>query len=209
MERHGSSVSGVNLRERHKEATRRELRAAAFELFDRNGYAQTSVDQIAAAAGVSRSTFFRYFRNKEDVLALDNRQGALLFLELLRGRPPEEGSMKALEETTIAFAHERRSDERREEIVTVERIVMADSALSAARAGLVEQWREEVAKVLAERAGRGEPDVEDALASAILVQMVDLMGIRWRATDPGVATTDLIRSFFAALRRLVTDLPPA
>lgn len=46
--------------------------AAALELFQTQGYDQTSVEQIAKAAGVSRSTFFRQFGGKEDVIFADH-----------------------------------------------------------------------------------------------------------------------------------------
>ncbi len=46
--------------------------AAALELFQQQGYDQTSVEQIAKAAGVSRSTFFRQFGGKEDVVFADH-----------------------------------------------------------------------------------------------------------------------------------------
>lgn len=48
--------------------SRSRLVAAAFELFERNGYDATTVDEIAALAGTGRSTFFRHFRGKEDVV---------------------------------------------------------------------------------------------------------------------------------------------
>lgn len=49
------------------QATHRALAEAATDLFIRQGYAETSVDEIAEAAGVGRRTFFRYFPTKEDV----------------------------------------------------------------------------------------------------------------------------------------------
>ncbi|GAA3930092.1 helix-turn-helix domain-containing protein [Microbacterium soli] len=48
--------------------------AAALDLFARQGFEQTSVEQIAKAAGVSRSTFFRQFGGKEDVVFVDHEQ---------------------------------------------------------------------------------------------------------------------------------------
>ncbi|MFI5614829.1 TetR family transcriptional regulator [Amycolatopsis sp. NPDC051903] len=47
---------------------RRALSSAAVDLFTANGYETTTVDEIAAAAGVGRRTFFRYFDTKDDVL---------------------------------------------------------------------------------------------------------------------------------------------
>jgi AcrR family transcriptional regulator len=58
-------------RQRKKTATRDRLRASALRLFGEQGYEATTVEQIAAAAGVSHMTFFRYFPSKEDVVLSD------------------------------------------------------------------------------------------------------------------------------------------
>jgi AcrR family transcriptional regulator len=60
------------LRERKKARTRAELQRHALRLFRDRGYTATTVDDIAAAAEVSRSTFFRYFPSKEDVVLFDD-----------------------------------------------------------------------------------------------------------------------------------------
>ena len=60
------------LRERKKARTRAALRQHAFRLFREQGYAETTVEQIAEAAEVSPSTFFRYFPTKEDVVLEDD-----------------------------------------------------------------------------------------------------------------------------------------
>lgn len=52
-------------------ATFERLRAVALDLFTAQGFAETTVEQIAAAAGVSHMTFFRYFPTKESVIVED------------------------------------------------------------------------------------------------------------------------------------------
>jgi AcrR family transcriptional regulator len=59
------------LRERKKAKTRWAIQEHAMRLFGEQGYGATTVDQIAAAAEISPSTFFRYFATKEDVVVQD------------------------------------------------------------------------------------------------------------------------------------------
>jgi len=59
-------------RQRKKTATRDRIRSSALRLFREQGYDATTVEQIAAAAGVSHVTFFRYFPAKEDVALSDS-----------------------------------------------------------------------------------------------------------------------------------------
>ncbi len=54
---------------------RRELVAAAVHLFTVRGYDETTVDDIAGAAGVGRRTFFRYFTGKEHAVSPDHEAG--------------------------------------------------------------------------------------------------------------------------------------
>ena len=59
------------LRERKKARTKATIQREALRLFSEHGYAETSVEQIADAAEISPSTFFRYFPTKEEVVLAD------------------------------------------------------------------------------------------------------------------------------------------
>ena len=87
----------AGLRERKKARTRAAIQAAALDLFERQGYHATTVDQIAAQAEVSQATFFRYFPTKEDVV-LHDRYDPLLIADF-RAQPPELSPLAALRRT--------------------------------------------------------------------------------------------------------------
>ena len=93
--------------------------AAALELFQTQGFDQTSVEQIAKAAGVSRSTFFRQFGGKEDVVFADHE----VLLEQLRdfldeGHDDPWGAVCAASESVFThFAHDPELARRRYQIV--------------------------------------------------------------------------------------------
>ncbi|WP_243230629.1 TetR/AcrR family transcriptional regulator [Microbacterium sp. CIAB417] len=93
--------------------------AAALELFQAQGYDQTSVEQIARAAGVSRSTFFRQFGGKEDVVFADHE----VLLEELRSflaeghDDPWTAVCEASEHVYAHFAHDPEMARQRYQIV--------------------------------------------------------------------------------------------
>ncbi|HUH72026.1 MAG TPA: TetR family transcriptional regulator [Mycobacterium sp.] len=93
----------LGLRERKKMKTRQAIRREAIRLIDENGYSATTVEQIAEAAEVSPSTFFRYFPSKESLLLADDLDP--LILEAFKAQPPDLSAAQAFRrayETTVA-----------------------------------------------------------------------------------------------------------
>ena len=79
-------TSVASLRVRKRVATEQAIVDAAMHLFARRGYAATTVDEIATAAGVGRRTLFRYFPAKEDILLDPRRLDRAAMLVALRER---------------------------------------------------------------------------------------------------------------------------
>ncbi|HKN96019.1 MAG TPA: TetR family transcriptional regulator [Pseudonocardiaceae bacterium] len=154
------------LRERKKARTRAAIREHAMRLFREQGYAETTVDQIADAAEVSPSTFFRYFPTKEDVVIGDDFDG--LLADALRDQPLELSPIQAVRAALKAvFAdmpeEARLRDRERHELirrVPELRTVVLDEYTRSLRllAGLV-----------AERLGRDENDLRVRVFAGAMV----------------------------------------
>ncbi|MFF3490001.1 mycofactocin system transcriptional regulator [Streptomyces sp. NPDC002795] len=88
---------------RPRATTRPDLERIGFELFARQGYEATTVDDIAGAAGIARRTFFRYFASKNDLVWGDFEQQLAGFRELLNATGASVPVMTALRAAVVDF----------------------------------------------------------------------------------------------------------
>ncbi len=89
-----------DLRERRRQETRLEISRAALELFELQGFAATTVEEIARAAGVSSSTFFRCFATKEESVWGPDRELETEIVEWLESIPQEDINLPGIEAST-------------------------------------------------------------------------------------------------------------
>jgi AcrR family transcriptional regulator len=80
------------LRQRTRDAVRQQIAEIALVMFDEQGFDETTVDQIAAAVGISPRSFFRYFPSKEDVVLGD---------PMIYGEPVRQRLGQALESMPV------------------------------------------------------------------------------------------------------------
>jgi AcrR family transcriptional regulator len=86
----------LTLRGRARQAVQSEIGRIALELMADRGFASTTADDIAVAAGVSRSSFFRYFPTKEDVVLSQMESNGELLRAGVAARPARESAWTAL-----------------------------------------------------------------------------------------------------------------
>ena len=152
---------------RRRATSRAELEQVAFTLFAARGFDATTVDEIAAAAGIGRRTFFRYFPSKNDIPwgAFEDE------LERMRVRlkacPPEVPLADAIRVALIDFNRVTPEQvplhRRRMELILRVPTLLAHSTLRFTA------WREVVAEFVAERTGRRQDDLApQAVAHAVL-----------------------------------------
>jgi AcrR family transcriptional regulator len=118
-----SETPAVPIRERTRRLAQTELTSVAQDLFVAQGYDQTTVDQIAAAAGMSKRTFFRYFPSKDDLVIGKYDLFADRMAEALDERPADEPiweSLRRVFDLTLDYVqddHQRARNDAMEEIV--------------------------------------------------------------------------------------------
>ncbi|WP_239514320.1 TetR/AcrR family transcriptional regulator [Streptosporangium sp. 'caverna'] len=86
----------MSLRDRKRARTRQTLVDAATELFERNGYDETTIADIAAAADIGTRTFFGYFASKEELLFPESDARVQAAIEAITSRGPDDGPAEVL-----------------------------------------------------------------------------------------------------------------
>ena len=146
--------------------TRERIFETISELFRTQGYDATTVEQIADAAEVSPSTFFRYFPTKEDVVLQDDMD--LLWMEAIREQPPEVSPIAALR----AGVHTSLSRMGEAEWAQLRETTELALAVPAVRGRMLEELArttQALAEAVAERTGRDPGDFAvRTLAGAIV-----------------------------------------
>jgi AcrR family transcriptional regulator len=167
----------VTLRERNRARTRAEIRRQALALFRDQGYAATTVEQIAKASEVSQSTFFRHFASKEELILRDDYDPALI--ACFDGQPPEMGPLEALRVSMRTVLGDL-PEELQEQELERHRLIMATPEL---RRAILDELATNVllfAELIGRRVGRPADDFEVRnLAGAVLgvVQTAMLTGV--------------------------------
>ena len=156
----------VGLRERKKARTRDAIQRHALRLFAEQGYEATTIEQIAEAAEVSPSTFFRYFPTKEDVVLADEYDPMILaaFHAQPADVPPVRALRNAVREVSDGFAEEERAAIRERWLLSIAVPQVRAAALLNVTSGI-----DMIAAALARRADREEPDFTDRTVAGALV----------------------------------------
>jgi AcrR family transcriptional regulator len=186
----------LSLAERKRQLVRDELCHAAMVLLAAQGFEATTVDQIVDAAGVSRRTFFRYFKSKEDViLEFLADVGADVCAEL-SGRPPVETPGTALREAlTVAV---ETFTEHPEKSRALARLTLETPALRARYLDRQAGLQQDLAAVIARREGLDlDTDMSPAVSAGMALTAFDIALTRWARQSGAEDLRALIDQAFA------------
>lgn len=172
----------MTLRDRKKDKTRTTLLAVALDLFAKQGFTDTTIAQIAAAAEVSPRTVLRYFPSKEDVVVSWVEDGMAVFLDCMRSRPASETPQRSL--TASARALVEHYQAHGEFYLAIERVIAVSSAIRARKLEMSAALAEQVTEMLQRRDGVGRweallfPPVMFSVIRAAIGEWVAMNGER-------------------------------
>jgi TetR/AcrR family transcriptional regulator, regulator of mycofactocin system len=148
----GQGSQGGTRRGRPPGTSARELEVISLRLFTEQGFDNTTVERIAAAAGVSRRTFFRYFDSKSDVLwhAFDGEVRRLR--DAFAAVPGDVPLMAAIRQVVVGANRYRAEDVP--ELRTRMNLISSVPALAASAANHYDDWERAVSEFAAARLGR-------------------------------------------------------
>ncbi|MCU1448983.1 MAG: transcriptional regulator, TetR family [Acidimicrobiales bacterium] len=189
------------VRERKKVSTRHRVRAVALELFLRQGYAATRLEDIADAAEVSVRTFYRYFPSKDALLFSGFEDALPALCEAIRRRDTTLPVLQSLREAVAGAADVMDSVS---DVLKYIWVIGADDRVIQARAAEeIVRWRNGFAAAIAEQTSvpvhdRGLQIVATAVHGTITAGVA-----HWRGTGGNGRLSDEVRRALDSLE----DLP--
>ena len=133
------STKNEGLRERKKRETLKRIAETGLKLFIAHGYEGTTLEAIAEAAGISRRTFFYYFKSKEEVLLAWQGSG---FLDALRPAMLEESPRQAPLDAVRHCLLKLISRYETKESIVVDRLLRSTEALRARKQAIFIEMEE-------------------------------------------------------------------
>jgi AcrR family transcriptional regulator len=194
--------AGPSLGDRKRQLVRDEITRVAWALFDRKGYEATTVEAIAAAAGISRRSFFRYYSSKEDVAVGTSDDYAEDYLAAFARRPKEEPPLVSIQRVLRSLIAERVADVPRS--VAIVRLLRRSRTLRRAMLERHARLEERLAVLIAERTGAdARRDPGPVLLAFLARALSDTAFNVWydqRPADVGA----MVDGLFPRLRAIVT-----
>lgn len=154
------------LRERKRRQTRQTIAREALELFARQGFAETTIPQIAEASDVSPRTVSAYFPHKEDLAFPDSDEAFDALAARLRDRAPGETAAEALRGWLDAWLTEAPQDDQ---LAIRRRVIDADETLRAYEQRHLRRAQELLAGAMADDLGVAADALEPQMAAAATV----------------------------------------
>jgi AcrR family transcriptional regulator len=191
-------ANAPGLRERKRQQTRERLSRAAMALFLERGFEATTIDDIAAAADVSRRSFFHYFVSKEDVVFAWQEESTAALIAAIAARPTDESMLTAAENAITAMVRQLEPDEA----IAMACLKRDNPALQARDQVKYEKLERALAEALGKRAGHKSEKLQARLVAMIATGAMRIGGELWAAEGARERPEALVKRTFVAIRAI-------
>ncbi|MCC2276906.1 MULTISPECIES: TetR family transcriptional regulator [Streptomyces] len=194
--------------QRKRRLVSNELSEAALQLLALKGFDAVTIDEIAATAGVSKRTFFRYFASKEDVVVQ-------FLADMGAGMRAALASRPLGEQPSVALRHTVRDPmaacaDHSERALRVVQLILRTAALRARFLEHQDRWRDDLAAELAQRLGLDpDTDLYPQLAAGMALTAFDAVLRRWSGSDGADDPAELTDRAFAAIAPALDAVGPS
>ena len=198
----GRNMAEDTLQIRKQQLVRNAIYDSAIELFAKKGFDQTTVEEVAQAAGVSRRSFFRYFASKDDLLAQNVVTFGSVLSATVTACPPAFSPLETVRETVQSVLRQSVAQPRTRQIIEISQ--RSASARQAHQSRMMEV-EDTVASAFAGRLRSASPDdLKPRLLASLTLMIMNVAIIAWFRgdyQDPSMAA----RQVFANLTRTFCD----
>jgi TetR/AcrR family transcriptional regulator, regulator of mycofactocin system len=196
------ATAAASRRGRPPGTSRRQLELIALRLFTSQGFDETHIEQIAAEAGISRRTFFRYFTAKADVLWGEFDTEVEVIRAALGAVSPGTPMMDAIREAVVAANHYRAEDIP--ELRARMNLIISVPALASSAAVRYDAWERAISEFVAARVGQPADSLYPLAVGRATLAVCRAAYDRWCAC----ADADLTFYLDAALAALAAGFAP-
>jgi AcrR family transcriptional regulator len=187
-------------RDKNRLRTRGQLNSAAIYLFAERGYDNTSVEDVADAAGISVRTIFRYFTSKEDIV-FARTFDLSGFLSGLLSEPADLSPMVAIRNAYLQQLPF--NDAERELILKFFEAMKSTAALQGRYQGFQDEFRQELANTLARRGRRRKANETDIMTANVAETILHRANDRWIESQGRLNVRRLVESAFQTFDEVV------
>ena len=197
-----SAISAGTLQQRKQQFVRDAIWDAAIDLFDRKGFDETTVDEIAQAAGTSRRSFFRYFESKSDLLAQSVVSYGTALTDAIESCPADCSLGEMFRSTVLRVARGSVLHPRTRKVMEITEKYPAAREAQVAR---VAEVQDRVAKAFAKRCrNNNQGELEAQVLAGLTLSMLSVAYFSWfrRETQDIAVTAEQV---FTTLAGVVCD----
>lgn len=196
-----AAVPADGLRARKQQQVRQRLTEVAMKLFLARGYEATTLDDIAAAADVSRRSFFHYFASKEDVVLAWQDGSTDALIAAIAARPAEETMITAAENAILTISRGLDADK----VMAMTRLKREAPALQAREHLKYEKMERAMADALAARARDNGGKMQARLVAMITTGAIRIASEGWLAQGAREKPELLLKRLFQDIRAALDE----